>query len=411
MRLNYTSFNACWTRFLTPQVWKEAHQAHRPKKSSSRWDLQPLLMVLLLMTWTTGNSEAERFETARAFYVACHQHSKRPGKTLAGLQQALAKLPLPVLHVLFAGVRRCLQHIFYRCWRRDGFLIMACDGSRLECPRSAELEKRLPCCSKKDSAPMLYVTALVLLPAGLLWSWCVGPGTASEHEQLRQLLTTLPRDTLLVADAFYQGYDLYTAILNARMSFLVRVSSRSRLYTDAKFPLKRFRESLVWYWPEGAQDQHRPPLALAAHPCSERGQERCLVVDQCTRRRLLASATGRDDIPLALGGGGGFPNLQTDAAQNQALESHRSVGVSRSRDLAVGPAIAVGASGLDAAGRGRAGDHPGQRARALAAHPRCHHDDAWGATRTLAASLISPAFGTNSARRAGSKSETAVAAA
>ncbi len=264
MRIQYTSLIVSLTRFLTPQVWKEAHQTHRPKKTSSRWDLQPLLMTLLLMTWTTGNSENERFETARAFYVACHQHSRRPGKTLQGFQQALTKLPLPVLHALFAGVRQCLQHVFHRYWRSDGFLVMACDGSRLECPRSAALEKRLQPSGKKDSAPMLMVSALVLLPAGLLWAWCVGPGNASEHDLLRQLLPTLPRRTLLVADAFYQGYDLYTAILEAKMSFLVRASSRSRLYTDTKTTRTRFREGLVWYWPEEAQNKNRPPLRLRA---------------------------------------------------------------------------------------------------------------------------------------------------
>jgi hypothetical protein len=262
MRTQYISFPVALTRFLTPQVWKQAHQVHRPRKASARWDLQPLLLMLLLMTWTTGNSENERFETARAFYVACHQHAKRPGKTLQGFQQALAKLPLPVLHALCAGVRQCLQHAFQRYWRSDGFLIMACDGSRLECPRSKALEKALKPSGKTDSAPMLMIAALVLLPAGLLWAWQVGPGNSSEHDLLRLLLPTLPGQTLLVADAFYQGYDLYTAILEAKMSFLVRASSRSQLYTEQKTPLARFREGLVWYWPEEAQNKGRPPLRL-----------------------------------------------------------------------------------------------------------------------------------------------------
>src|SRR5262245_2633080 len=169
-----TSFAAlaCW---LTPHVWKQAHQAHRPKHSPHRWDLHPLIMVLALMTWTTGDSEAERFATARAFYVARHQRDKRPGATFQGFRAALAKLPLPVLHALGAAVRQRLAHYYQRCWHSHGFVVVAADGSRLECPRSAGLEKGLGCCSQKDSAPMLYVTALVLLPAGLLWSWAVGP--------------------------------------------------------------------------------------------------------------------------------------------------------------------------------------------------------------------------------------------
>jgi len=219
-------------------------------------------MVMVLMTWTTGNSEAERFAAARAFYVARHQREKRPGESLQGFQQALAKLPLPVLHALFAAVRQRLIHLYHRYWSSNGFVVVACDGSRLECPRSAELEKRLGCCSKQDSAPMLYVTALVLLPAGLLWSWCVGPGTASEHAQLRQLLNTLPRCALLVADACYLGYDLYASILQVRASFLVRVSSRAYLYTDQREPLKRYRQGLVWYWPRQARKAGQPPLRL-----------------------------------------------------------------------------------------------------------------------------------------------------
>jgi hypothetical protein len=262
MRTQYTSFTAALARFLSPQVWKQAHPHHRPRKAASRWNLHALVMVLLLMTWVTGDSQAERFVTARAFYIARRQHDKRPGASVQGFQQALAQLPLPVLHALFAAVRQCLQEVFHRYWRSDGFLVLAMDGSRQECPRSAELERRLGRCGKKDSAPMLMIGALVLLPAGLLWSWAVGPGDASEHDLLRQLLPTLPRRALLVADAFYQGYDLYQDIRKAKASFLVRLSSKSRLYTDDRRPLNRFQEGPVWYWPEKAQGQDRPPLRL-----------------------------------------------------------------------------------------------------------------------------------------------------
>ena len=252
---------AALTHWLTPQVWKEAHRA-QGSKDSQRWKLHPLLMVLTLMTWTTGDSEAERFATARAFYVARHQREKRPGKSFQGFQKALAKLPLLVLHALFAALRRRLLCLYERYWSSLGFVVLACDGSRQECPRSAELEKRLGCCSKSDSAPMLYITSLVLLPAGVLWSWCVGPGTASEHDQLRQLLLTLPRCALLVADACYLGYDLFTDILNAKAEFLVRVSSRAYLYTEKRQPLSCYRDGPVYYWPGNAQQQGRPPLLL-----------------------------------------------------------------------------------------------------------------------------------------------------
>jgi hypothetical protein len=257
-----TTLATALTRWLPAAAWKIAHQTFFPVKAADRWPLHPLVVIALLMSWTTGDSQAERFVTARAVYVARHQRDKRPGRTFSGFQDALARVPLPVFRALRAGVRRVLTAAFDRFWQTDGFTVFACDGSRQECPRSAELEKALGCAGKKGSAPTLYVTALVLLPLGLLWTWRIGPGTANEHEHLRQMLPALPKTALLVADAFYQGYELYRDILAARASFLVRVSSRSHLYTDRKTGLDRFREGLVWFWPQQMQEKGRPPLRL-----------------------------------------------------------------------------------------------------------------------------------------------------
>ena len=59
----------------------------------------------------------ERFETARAFYVALHQRRRRPGKTYAGFEKALAKVPLPVLRAVASGVRRRIAQVFaVRLW-------------------------------------------------------------------------------------------------------------------------------------------------------------------------------------------------------------------------------------------------------------------------------------------------------
>jgi hypothetical protein len=214
------------------------------------------------MTWCAGDSSPERFETARAFYVALYQKRRRPGTTCEGFQKALARVPLAALRLLAAAVRRRLVQVFADRFTVDGFIPFGCDGSRLQCPRSQELEKRLPSSSTDDAPPQVWVTALVHVGLGLLWSWRLGKGTANEREHLRQLTATLPRGALLVADAGYVGYELLQALRAARLSFLIRLSSRAPLYVPSKATLKKYREGLVYYWPQTMQRQELPPIPV-----------------------------------------------------------------------------------------------------------------------------------------------------
>jgi Transposase DDE domain len=284
----------CLGYFLTPQVWKQAQQA-AGRRRARRWQTQPLVMVLLVMTWCAGESLPERFETARAFYVALHQRRRRPGKTFPGFEKALGKLPLPVLRAVAGGVRRRLAQVFAGRLLVDGFIPLGCDGSRLACPRSAELEQRLRGGAKKrrrkkkaapagppgqttgpgpglpespkpakvgPDAPQLWVTAVVHLGLGVLWSWRLGKGSADERTHLRRLVTTLPRGALLVADAGYVGYALLAALQAAGLFFLVRLSSRAPLYVPDKSALRHYCEGLVYYWPQKVQKQDLPPIPV-----------------------------------------------------------------------------------------------------------------------------------------------------
>src|ERR1700729_1154676 len=123
----------CLQYFLTPYVWKQVLRHWKPK-NALRWRPQPLLLVLLLMTWCAGDSQAERFETAKAFYVASYQRKRRPGKTLEGFQNALARVPARALRAVATAVRARLQEVFAKRLLVDGFVPLGCDGSRLNCP-------------------------------------------------------------------------------------------------------------------------------------------------------------------------------------------------------------------------------------------------------------------------------------
>lgn len=318
------TFLQCLGHWLTPQVWKQAHQA-LPRRRAWRWQPQPLLFVLLCLTWCAGDSLPERFETARAFYVAVHQRRRRPGKTFAGFEKALAALPMSLLRAVARAVRGRLAQVFAARFTVDGFMPLGCDGSRLACPRSAELERRLGLGKKpkrkkrpKKAAkaraqvspepgsacageaktraagtPQLWVTAVLHLGLGVLWSWRLGTGHANERAHLRSLLDTLPRGALLVADAGYVGYHLMAALKQAGLSFLLRVSSRAPLYVPDRSTLKKYREGVVYYWPQKIQNEDLPPLPVRLwRLCGERGDV-WLITNVLDEKRLPRHTAGK----------------------------------------------------------------------------------------------------------------------
>jgi hypothetical protein len=281
----------CLNQFLTPDVWRQAQAARGAPRRSSRWNLHRLTLVLVALTWCTGDSIPERFETARAWYVACYQYRKRPGTTASGFLKALGNVPVPVLRVLAAGVRRRLLALFGDRLLYRGFHPFGCDGSRKECPRSVELEQRLGRAGKTDAAPTLWITAIVHLRYGLLWSWRLGRGTASEQRHLIELLPTLPPRSLLVTDAGYGGYELLVALAEAGVHYLIRLGSRTQLYTQDEQPLERWRQGLVWYWPQWARDAKLPPIQARLLRVSGKKVDVWLLTDVFETRRL--------SIPLA----------------------------------------------------------------------------------------------------------------
>jgi hypothetical protein len=260
--------------FLTPAVWKQAHRAQPGRRTQPRWSPQPLILVLLAATWACGDSWPERFETAKAFVTVSLPKRRRPGRTVQGFQKALAHLPLPVLRAVAAGVRQRLQTLLAARWKVDGFVPLGCDGSRLECPRTAELERHLGQAGKDGSAPMVWLTAVVHLGLGVPWAWRWGKGTASERDHLRLLLPLLPADALLVADAGYVGYDLLRTLLERRVSFLIRMSCQATFYREGTGSPRRFRDGRVYYWPPAKKKDSRRQAPLRLRLLRVRGR-RC----------------------------------------------------------------------------------------------------------------------------------------
>jgi hypothetical protein len=260
LRRHAKSFLDNLHELLTPAMWKQAKKARGQKKKSPRWATQPLVLTLLAMTWCCGDSMAERFETAKGFTAVCLRKRRGPGETVQGFQDALKALPICVLRVLAAGVRRRLLALFDL--HHDGFVVFGCDGSSMETPRTEELERRLDPPVKEHGSPQVWVTALVHLRTGLLWAWHLGQGHNRERSHLRALLPTLPAAALVVADAGYNGYELACTLTQAGVSFLIRMSGKDRLYTEKLVDAETFQEGSVLLWTKEAQKKNQTPLRV-----------------------------------------------------------------------------------------------------------------------------------------------------
>lgn len=276
--------------FLTPTVFRQVRKAANRRKQP-RWDVHPLLLVLLLSTWCAGDSLPEKFEVARGFCIVCCPKRKRPGKSFSGFEKAVAKLPMHVLRALAAALRSRLLVVFGQRLLCHGFIPLGCDGTRQECPRSVELEQRLGTSSKAGSAPTIWNTSIVHLALGIPWCWRLGSGgKASERTHLIQMIQWLPKLALIVTDAGYVGYDVMRRLMEANVLILMRMSSNTTFYTEQKTPLSKFREGVVYYWPKTIQDLNLPPL---------RG--RLIRVTECRRKHdvwLFTNVEDRRRLPV-----------------------------------------------------------------------------------------------------------------
>ena len=214
---------------------------------------------MVLMAYDESATLGGRFDHARECLIEMAPGARRPGKTYQGFVKAAKRLPPGTLDRLQAHLRKEHQRIAGASWKRYGWVIVACDGSRVEVPRTARNEAAFGCAGRKKTGPQLGVTTLYHMGTGLPWAWKVGAGTDSERGQLRAMLDTLPAESLLVADAGFTGYDLMQTLNAQGTSFLIRVGSNVTLLTELGLEVKTDGD-VVWLWPQSKRDQ--PPMKL-----------------------------------------------------------------------------------------------------------------------------------------------------
>lgn len=229
---------------------------HRPR----RW--QPLLLVwtALLMAWDGGASLAEQFESARTAVTAMFPWRPRVGQTYQGFVRAMGLWGAALLDRLTEHLRGQLRAMT-SCWTVMGLQAFAVDGSRVECPRTADNQQRLKRAGRKKTGPQLSLTTFYHMGSGCPWDFRIGPGVENERTHLRAMLPTLPPEALIVADAGFSGYDLLHEVLSSGRHVLFRVGSNVRLLQKLGFA-RIENDSTVYLWPQEVQHKNGPPLVL-----------------------------------------------------------------------------------------------------------------------------------------------------
>jgi hypothetical protein len=251
-----------------------------------RWSSRMLVIAAVLLGWAAGPNLQECFAVAREALVAMYVSRRRAGETLAGFLQALQQRSAGLLSIVVGSLRRKTIEVSGRAWRLGGWVVMAADGSRVECPMTRDNEHRLGCAGREKTAPQLFVTTLFHVVSGLPWAWIRGRGDASERGQLRRMLKALPAQTLLLMDAGFPSYPLLRSLQRAGHDFVVRVGCNVRLLRGLGWQWQE-QGSMVYLWPQ--RHRERPPLRLRLVEVRA-GRKRMYLLTSVLEKKLLSDA-------------------------------------------------------------------------------------------------------------------------
>lgn len=214
-----------------------------------RWTDRLLAMVAILMTWQSAGTLHEAFGLSRVLAIGMYDSRRRPGKTLCGFIEALQEASDSLVEVISQTLRHRVRTLAGASWDWLGYVVMAVDGSRIDCPRTRANEIAFGCAGRKKTGPQQFLTTVFHLGTGLIWDWRKGPGTDLERSHLRQMISDLPRRTLLLMDAGYVGFDLLRELTLARCRFLIRAGANVTLLRKLGFSVRE-HEGIVYLWPE-----------------------------------------------------------------------------------------------------------------------------------------------------------------
>lgn len=254
-------------------------------RKDCRWSVTSLITAALFWAWSDEKGLLERFSTALKLSRQLMPSGTPDRCAYQSVMKLLVRwtgdLMLLLKEVLRARMQASLRSRFYL----HGFAIFGADGSRISLARTASNEacyspkkwqkqkagrgrarprstaaRAAHAKQKKGDSPQMWITTLWHAGIGLPWEWVCGASDSSERHHVREMVATLPANALVACDACFVGYEFWTALLAAKLDFVIRVGANVRLLK--KLGYVRESGNTVYLWPHREFEKGDPPLVL-----------------------------------------------------------------------------------------------------------------------------------------------------
>ncbi len=229
-----------------------------PLGAGKGWSALSLALCSILMSWDASPTLAQRFEAALGVLDAALPRRRRTGRTYQGFIKALTRHGSAASQTLGDVLRIRCKEAAGRHWTFGGLVPIGADGSKFNAPRTIGNEA-LGIAGRDRCGPQMMTLLLVHLGAMLPWGWKIAGVGTGERALLREAMGLLPKNTLLVTDAGFTGFDLLRELQQRGAHFLIRVGSGTYLLKELGY-YRREGKHGVCLWPD--QRRHLPPLRL-----------------------------------------------------------------------------------------------------------------------------------------------------
>lgn len=266
-------------------------------RSDATWKPRMVVLTVFFMLTSGKKTLSAGFQLGRKAVDKIFRWHRSPGTSYQGFVTQLSKWHFELKLAVMIHLQGEMQDRLSDEWTLHGFVVMACDGSRVELSRTASLEeayspkKKTSSAAKKKSkpsrgkrkkktknkkkkaksqsaesikkkanSPQMWLTLMWHVGTGLPYDWRTGRSDSSEREHVQQMLPNLPQNTLITADAGFVGYEFWSDILQAGHVFVIRVGGNVTLLKH--LGCVRQYDHTVYLWPNTAAKKKQPPLEL-----------------------------------------------------------------------------------------------------------------------------------------------------